>query len=100
LTALVGGASVFRGMAALAVWVPLLIAGALGLGAGVWVTWPLTSMSLNLITPGLIVACGAVIAAVGAVMWWWASQVMVKEASKWRPGTAIEGYAAASADRR
>jgi hypothetical protein len=86
LVAVTGGSSVFRSMAGLAVGTPLFIAAAGGFAIGVWVTRPLTAMSLNLITPGLVVTCGALVLVVGALMWWWASAAMVEEASRWRPG--------------
>lgn len=86
LAAVTGGSAVFRRMAGLSVWTPLLIAAVGGFGVGVWVTRPMTSMSLNLITPGLVAVCGGLILAVGTLMWWWAAGAMVKEVSRWRPG--------------
>ncbi|MFC3492771.1 hypothetical protein [Glycomyces rhizosphaerae] len=86
LVAVTGRTTVFRNMAALAVWTPLFMASVGGFAVGVWVTRPLTSMGQNLITPGLLLACSGLVLIVGALMWWWASATMIKEASEWRPG--------------
>ncbi|MCD0443546.1 hypothetical protein LO763_07880 [Glycomyces sp. A-F 0318] len=86
LAAVTGGFAVFRGMAGLAVWTPLLVAAVGGFAVGVWVTRPMTAMSLNLVTPELVLVCGGLVLVVGALMWWWAAAAMVAEASRWRPG--------------
>lgn len=86
LVAVTGGVAVFRTMAALTVWLPLLAAALIGLGLGFLVTRPMTVDSIEMITPGLLIACAAAVAAVGLVMWQWASAAMTKEASTWRPG--------------
>lgn len=86
LVAVTGGIGVFRTMAALTVWLPLLAAALIGLGLGFVMTRPMMLGRIEMVTPELLVACGAAVSAIGLLMWWWAAAAMTKEASTWRPG--------------
>jgi hypothetical protein len=66
--------------------VPTVVAVALGLIVGEWSTRVLRTMGTDLLTWEFAAQCAVAVSVVGAVMWWWASSVAIREASRWRPG--------------
>ncbi|MFI8511342.1 ABC transporter permease [Streptomyces sp. NPDC085460] len=85
LSVLSGNRRVYGVTAAWSLLVPLALAGLAGITVGTWLAFPKTTDGASYISGGLLVACAAVVAALGVVAWGWATTVSARQAADWRP---------------
>jgi hypothetical protein len=86
VTVLAGNRRVFISAAAWSVFTPVVLAGLIGAGIGLWLALPIVRQGYSHFSPPLVWTCLVGVAALGVVLWLWAVKVAAQQSSSWLPG--------------
>jgi hypothetical protein len=86
ITVLAGNRRVFLTSAAWTVFLPVLAAGAIGIGIALWLALPIVNTGFSRFSTTLIQACGIAVAALAALLWLTAIRTASLQSRTWTPG--------------